>query len=303
MGEKFKNTEYNRTMFEVSFKECIDGEKCIVFISSVRKEYEHKLEDDEKFVTEARLYHEMDKTNTVFVFNEVVQLCEYQQDGYTKNINKMLYSYPKGYYMYFKELLEFDFKQVSMKKRMYILKHYILYSYLTGKGLDLSTVYNFMNKVLLVLLYLPGIIKTKTMLKNNREIADIYYSNKHNYRNENRKNNKIKDYISEKLSKSSKYIVDEEIEENIKGMNNLGINISNVDNVFTTNTNLGVEVVDKNNKTINGYNINDSDVEIYESNESYQKIYNEETRKEVKRSQKLKDKLDELINRSRNKKE
>ena len=80
MWEKFKNTEYNRTMFEVSFKECIDGEKCIVFISSVRKEYEHRLEGDEKFVTEARLYHEMDKTNTVFVFNEVVQLCEYQED-------------------------------------------------------------------------------------------------------------------------------------------------------------------------------------------------------------------------------
>ena len=207
--------------------------------------------------------------------------------------------------MYFKELLEFDFRQVSMKKRMYILKHYILYSYLTGKGLDLSKVYNFMNKVLLVLLYLPGIIKTKMMLKNNREIADIYYSNKENlnFRNDNRKNNRIKNYISEKLSKSSKYIVDEETEENIKGMNNLGINISNVDNVFTTNTNLGVEVVDKNNKNINGYNTNDSEVDIYESNENYQNIYNEETRKEVSRSQKLKDKLDELINRSRNKKE
>jgi len=208
----------------------------------------------------------------------------------------MLYSYPKGYYMYFKELLEFDFRQVSMKKRMYILKHYILYSYLTGNGLDLSKVYNFMNKVLLVLLYLPGIIKTKMMLKNNKEIADIYYSNKENlnFRNDNRKNNRIKNYISEKLSKSSKYIVDEESEENIKGMNNLGINISNVDNVFTTNTNLGVEVVDKNNKNINGYNTNDSEIDIYESNESYQNIYNEETRKEVSRSQKLKDKLDEL---------
>ena len=203
--------------------------------------------------------------------------------------------------MYFKELLEFDFKQVSMKKRMYILKHYILYSYLTGKGLDLSTVYNFINKVLLVLLYLPGIIKTKMMLKNNREIADIYYSNKENlnFRNDNRKNNKIKDYISEKLSKSSKYIVDEETEENIKGMNNLGINISNVDNVFTTNTNLGIEVVDKNKD----YNRNDSNVDIYESNENYQNIYNEEKRKEVSRSQKLKDKLDELINRSKRKKD
>ena len=207
--------------------------------------------------------------------------------------------------MYFKELLEFDFRQVSMKKRMYILKHYILYSYLTGKGLDLSKVYNFMNKVLLVLLYLPGIIKTKMMLKNNREIADIYYSNKENlnFRNDNRKNNRIKNYISEKLSKSSKYIVDEETEENIKGMNNLGINISNVDNVFTTNTNLGVEVVDKNNKNINGYNTNDSEVDIYESNENYQNIYNEEKRKEVSRSQKLKDKLDELINRSKRKKD
>ena len=207
--------------------------------------------------------------------------------------------------MYFKELLEFDFRQVSMKKRMYILKHYILYSYLTGNGLDLSKVYNFMNKVLLVLLYLPGIIKTKMMLKNNKEIADIYYSNKENlnFRNDNRKNNRIKNYISEKLSKSSKYIVDEETEENIKGMNNLGINISNVDNVFTTNTNLGVEVVDKNNKNINGYNTNDSEIDIYESKESYQNIYNEETRKEVSRSQKLKDKLDELINRSKQKKE
>ena len=203
--------------------------------------------------------------------------------------------------MYFKELLEFDFRQVSMKKRMYILKHYILYSYLTGNGLDLSKVYNFMNKVLLILLYIPGIIKTKLMLKNNKEIADIYYSNKENlnFRNDNRKNNRIKNYISEKLSKSSKYIVDEETEENIKGMNNLGINISNVDNVFTTNTNLGIEVVDKNKD----YNRNDSNVDIYESNENYQNIYNEEKRKEVSRSQKLKDKLDELINRSKRKKD
>ena len=206
--------------------------------------------------------------------------------------------------MYFKELLEFDFRQVSMKKRMYILKHYILYSYLTGNGLDLSKVYNFMNKVLLVLLYIPGIIKTKMMLKNNKEIADIYYSNKDNLgAKDSNKNRNIKDYISDTISKSSKYIVDNETEENIKGMNNLGINISNVDNVFTTNTNLGVEVVDKNNKNINGYNTNDSEIDIYESNESYQNIYNEETRKEVSRSQKLKDKLDELINRSKHRKE
>ena len=69
--------------------------------------------------------------------------------------------------------------------------------------------------------------------------------------------------------------------------------------MFTTNTNLGIEVVDKNKD----YNRNDSNVDIYESNENYQNIYNEEKRKEVSRSQKLKDKLDELINRSKRKKD
>ena len=142
------------------------------------------------------------------------------------------------------------------------------------------------------------------MLKNNKEIADIYYSNKDNLGvKDSNRNRNIKDYISDTIAKSSKYIVDNETEENIKDMNNLGINISNVDNVFTTNTNLGIEVVDKNNKNINGYNTNDSNVDIYESNENYQNIYNEEKRKEVSRSQKLKDKLDELINRSKRKKD
>ena len=220
----------------------------------------------------------------------------------------MLYGCPKGYYMYFKELLEFDFSQVSMKKRLYVLKHYILYSYLTGNNLDLSTVYNLSNKILLLLLYIPGIIKTKMLLKNDKEIAHIYYTNKNaierNKLKQIEKGNIIKDYIKkgidDKISKSSKYIVDEETEENIKDMNNLGVNISNVDNVFNTNNDLGIKVIDINNEENNNYSENFDNNKEYETD---QKIYNEETRKEVSRSQKLKEKLDELINRSKHRKE
>ena len=210
--------------------------------------------------------------------------------------------------MYFKELLEFDFSQVSMKKRLYVLKHYILYSYLTGNNLDLSTVYNLSNKILLLLLYIPGIIKTKMLLKNDKEIAHIYYTNKNaierNKLKQIEKGNIIKDYIKkgidDKISKSSKYIVDEETEENIKDMNNLGVNISNVDNVFNTNNDLGIKVIDINNEENNNYSENFDNNKEYETD---QKIYNEETRKEVSRSQKLKEKLDELINRSKHTKE
>ena len=212
--------------------------------------------------------------------------------------------------MYFKELLEFDFSQVSMKKRLYVLKHYILYSYLTGNNLDLSTVYNLFNKILLILLYIPGIIKTKMLLKNDKEIAHIYYTNKNNIeRNrakQTEKGNIIKDYIKkgidDKISKSSNYIVDKETEENIKDMNNLGVNISNVDNVFNTNNDLGIKVIDINNEeeNNNSYNENSNDNKEFETD---QKIYNEETRKEISRSQKIKEKLDELINRSKHRKE
>ena len=211
--------------------------------------------------------------------------------------------------MYFKELLEFDFSQVSMKKRLYVLKHYILYSYLTGNNLDLSTVYNLSNKILLLLLYIPGIIKTKMLLKNDKEIAHTYYTNKNNIeRNrakQTEKGNIIKDYIKkgidDKISKSLNYIVDKETEENIKDMNNLGVNISNVDNVFNTNNDLGIKVIDINNEeNNNSYNENLNNNKEFETD---QKIYNEETRKEVSRSQKLKEKLDELINRSKHRKE
>lgn len=164
MGERFKNTDYNRTMFDISYRENLKGERAIVFISSVRKKYMHRLEKEEKFVTEARLYNEMDKKRSVFVFNEILQICEYQEDGYTKNISDVLFKYPLGYYMYFKELLEFNFAGVRFKNRMYILKHYILYSHLTKKWLDLSTVKDFWNKVLLVLMYVPGIIKARILM-------------------------------------------------------------------------------------------------------------------------------------------
>ena len=48
------------TMFDLYFKDLEDGEKALVFFSGIRKKYEYRLEKKEKFVTEARMHHEMD---------------------------------------------------------------------------------------------------------------------------------------------------------------------------------------------------------------------------------------------------
>ena len=160
-GKEFSQKEYKTTMFDLYFKEDINGEKIIVYNSKVRKMYSHQLKHNEKFITEARMYHKMDEKYKILAINEVVEIGSYIEDGYTKNINKTFKENPYGYYMYFKELLKKNMKGVKFSKRLYAIKHYILFGYLTNSKFDDSFIKDIFNKFLYIILYLPGIIKSK----------------------------------------------------------------------------------------------------------------------------------------------
>ena len=160
-GKEFKQKEYITTMFDLYFKEDIGGEKILVYNSKIRKMYSHQLEQNEKFITEARMYHKMDEKYKLIAINEVIEQGSYIEDGYTKNINKTFKSNPYGYYMYFKELLEKNMKGVKFSKRLYVIKHYILFSYLTGNKFNANVIKDVLNKFLYIILYLPGMMKSK----------------------------------------------------------------------------------------------------------------------------------------------
>lgn len=159
MGGDFKKEK--TTMFDLYFKEGETGEKAIVFISEIRKKYKHELEKEEKFVTEARMYHKMDLNYKIIGKNEPIMICEYQKDGYTQNIEKQFKENPFGYYQYFKEILQHDMKGTSFKKRIYVIKHYILFTYLTQNKKSRKEIKNISNKMLYLILYFPGILKSK----------------------------------------------------------------------------------------------------------------------------------------------
>lgn len=163
MGNKFKNKK--TTMFDLYFKEGENGEKAILFKSDIRKNYKHELEHGEKFVTEARMFFKMDEKYKLVCINEPIMICEYQNDGYTKNIINEFKNNPYGYYKFFEEILQKDFKGVNFNKRLYAIKHFILFSTLTKKKNILKFIKGGLNKLLIVLLYLPGVIKTKIMFK------------------------------------------------------------------------------------------------------------------------------------------
>ena len=168
-GKKFINNNPT-TMFDLYFKDEIQGEKILVYNAEIRKKYRHKLEENEKFITEARMYHEMDEKYKILCINEPIEIGEYIEDGYTKNINKTFKSAPNGDYCYFKEILSKDMKRTLFNKRIYAIKHYILFGYLSRKKINIKNIRNFTNKILYLLLYIPGIIKSRSFERKNVKV-------------------------------------------------------------------------------------------------------------------------------------
>lgn len=153
------------TMFDLYFKDGEDGEKALVYFKEKRKDYLYELENNEKFVTEARMHHKMDLDNYIKCYNKPIMICEYQKDGYTKNIKEIFKSNPYGYFEYFKEIFEHDMNGIPFKKRLYVIKHYILFGTLTKSKHIVKNAKGWKNKLLIVLLLMPGEIITKIKMR------------------------------------------------------------------------------------------------------------------------------------------
>lgn len=165
IGNLFKQKE--TTMFDLYFKQGEDGEKVLVYNAKIRKQFSYELENDEKFITEARMYHKMDMQYKIKCFNEPIMICEYQEEGYSKNIIEVFKKNPYGYYQYFKEIFEHDFRGVHFKKRFYAIKHYILFSTLTNRSFreSIKQIRGNINKILFFMAYIPGKVLTKKRFK------------------------------------------------------------------------------------------------------------------------------------------
>ena len=111
------------------------------------------------------MHHQMDEKYKIIGINQPIMICEYQEEGYTKNITNQFKENPYGYYEYFKEILQKDFKGVKFSKRLYVIKHYILFTTLTKKKNPIKNIKGRLNKLLVILLYGPGRMKTKKMFK------------------------------------------------------------------------------------------------------------------------------------------
>lgn len=159
-------------LFDMYFKMKASGDSPLVFKTKIRKKYKYKLENNERFSTEGRMYHEIDLNyDGLKWISKPIVICEYLDDGYSKNINNIFKSNPYGYYAYYKEMFDHDFKGMPFKSRLHILKHYILFSKLTDKR-KIYTIKNtkgLLNKLLVTILVIPGYILTNKSFKDERK--------------------------------------------------------------------------------------------------------------------------------------
>lgn len=155
-------------LFEMHNKFGYDFDMVLVFLSSIRKKYTYDVVEDEKFVTEARLYYKLDSLYEGMLFkNKELVVCEYREDGYSKNIREIFLKYPKGYYEYFKECLGYANSETLFKKRIYFVKHFILFGYLTKRHMgEVIKDVKGLNKFLVMLLVIPGYIKSACFRRN-----------------------------------------------------------------------------------------------------------------------------------------
>ena len=172
-GRKFSENMHRTDMFSLYFREKMTGEKPLVFKTAIRKKFKHELEATEKFVTEARMYHKMDLDYDIIGINETLEVGDYKEDGYTRQYLETFRLYPLGYYMYFKEILDMDLQGVPFAKKMYIYKHYILFSNLAEQKDVIRNVSGIFNKFMIALLYIPGTIATKRRFSKNKENKEI----------------------------------------------------------------------------------------------------------------------------------
>lgn len=167
-GTSFKNS--TSTMFDLYFKQGATGEKNLVYYADIRKKYKHELEHNEKFITEARMYYKMDEKYKIKCVNKAITVGDYQENGYTSNILKTFTTSPYGYLKYFEEILKKDFKGVTWNKRLYAIKHYILFLTITKEKMNLRQIKNKLNKMLIIILLWPGKMKSKKFISNHRQI-------------------------------------------------------------------------------------------------------------------------------------
>lgn len=121
VGETFEGTYIDCDNLHRA-KHNILGDKAEVYRTDILKEIKFPEIEGENFMSEVVLWNEVARRGyKLRWFNEIIYLCDYLEDGLTKNSEKILFNNPVAHQMMTKELLQIDF---TLKRKFGMIYNY-----------------------------------------------------------------------------------------------------------------------------------------------------------------------------------
>lgn len=103
------------------------GEFVLVYPTELLRKNKFPVFEGEKFLTESVLYDRL--KCSMRLLPQVIEICEYQEDGLSNNLNNIMKNNPAGYCLYFMQRIEM---QDSIVKRIVTIGKYHCFSSMAG---------------------------------------------------------------------------------------------------------------------------------------------------------------------------
>lgn len=115
------------TLYDLYHKYKFKGDTALIYKTDILKKYPFYVYDDEKFIGEAYVYFQIDQDYKMNIYDEVLYICKYLDDGYTKNIKKIILNNPKGYSLLNKLKVKYanNIKEKFISNIKYVIGYFI----------------------------------------------------------------------------------------------------------------------------------------------------------------------------------
>lgn len=75
----------------------LSGDTMLIYRTDIIRKYRFPIIKGEKFIPEGYLYNKLDKEGKMYIYRKGLYVCEYLDDGYTKNVSKLIYNNYRSY--------------------------------------------------------------------------------------------------------------------------------------------------------------------------------------------------------------
>lgn len=133
LSKAFKNDfKEHCGLFELNTKHHVVGEFALVFKTDILRKFLFPVFKGEYFIGENVLYDKLEQKGYKFCpLPNVIEICEYQQDGLSSNFDKIIKNNPAGYCLYFMQRIDM---QKNFLSRLVICSKYHAFCFFASKN-------------------------------------------------------------------------------------------------------------------------------------------------------------------------